>query len=783
MANEGLKHELRGEVAKLLLNDFAVDSKNRYFVFIGRNTAWSNETSPPIESDTDSSMFEAHRQMLAMKMVQPNDVYLLLPRIDWESGVKYDQYTASTDMFTVRKDFYVLTDENNLYKCVSNNGGVASVTKPTGTSQSIFTTNIDRYQWKFMCKLTEDSIRFLTEEYIPVAVAKIPDINETFPQFQTQEYALNGAIESYSITGTNTATFPRCIGTFSITPVDAAKQIDGTPIENANVNKKGSEYIQLNRSMVNTTREVLSNGFFNGYSIYINAGRGREIGQICRVINYHGESQTAQVYPPLEYDLYSLEFSGGEVFPASQYTILPSLIVNGDGTGAVARCVMSGGKSISEIRPVKRGQNYTVCDVTVATNPSTGTKPTISGKIQPKGGHGSDVTKELGAFDMFVVVDMFGNENSDITLLNDYRQFGLIKNPLLNDGTNRIAGTEVDAVQYLRVRKPYFVTDSFRFVSSPTFVDGNFIVGSDSKAVAKVVSWKPIPGESYGELLINPLSGRFIEQSFDGEYLRLVFKDQTGGQFTVGGTVYQYSDAGFENAASGEIISWSPDAEPLPELIVRVDSGTFSKDRILYHDYSPASITTYPPSKIQAVEPKGGELIRQFSSAGDYAFLTYNVLDGASEQEIGRVLNTSDIPVNEVQSITYRQTNKLIISSPDNTNLSQNLFDVDKYFYQYDPVSGVTNSGIIVSWTALGGTTGEMHLNDIRGTINVRSNGIGGLFSYEDGIDPSLEGIYVASHEKPETIIGSGDMLYIQNVRPIERNREQLEEFKIRIGF
>jgi hypothetical protein len=76
-----------------------------------------------------------------------------------------------------------------------------------------------------------------------------------------------------------------------------------------------------------------------------------------------------------------------------------------------------------------------------------------------------------------------------------------------------------------------------------------------------------------------------------------------------------------------------------------------------------------------------------------------------------------------------------------------------------------------------------MHLNDIRGTINVRSNGIGGLFSYEDGIDPSLEGIYVASHEKPETIIGSGDMLYIQNVRAIERNREQLEEFKIRIGF
>jgi hypothetical protein len=31
--------------------------------------------------------------------------------------------------------------------------------------------------------------------------------------------------------------------------------------------------------------------------------------------------------------------------------------------------------------------------------------------------------------------------------------------------------------------------------------------------------------------------------------------------------------------------------------------------------------------------------------------------------------------------------------------------------------------------------------------------------------------------------IGSGDLLYIENVRPIVRNYEQAEEFKIVIGF
>jgi len=783
MANEGLKHELRGEVVKLLLNDFAVDSKNRYFVFIGRNTAWTNETSPPIEADTDASMFEAHRQMLALKMVQPNDVYLLLPRINWETETVYDAYEPTTDMFTVPKDFYVLTDENNVYKCISNNGGVGSVTKPTGTSQSIFTTNIDRYEWKFIYKLTEDSIRFLTEEYIPVAVAKIPDINETFPQFQTQEYAINGAVEGYKIIGTNTAVFPRCIGTFNITSVDNAKKIDGTLLDSSEVNKRGSQYIQLSAEMLKITREAKNNGFFNGYSIYIAAGRGREVGQIFRVINYHGESQTAEVYPPLQYDLYPQDYSQGSPLNPSRYEIVPTLVVNGDGSGAVARCEVGAGKTIRAVKTVNRGKGYTVCDVSVITAQSSGVKPTITGKIQPKGGHGSDATKELGAFDLFVAVDMFGNENSDITLLNDYRQFGLLKNPILNNDSGKIAGTEIDSVQYIHVRKPYFVNDSYRFISSPTFIDGNFIIGSDSKAVAKIVSWKPIPGESYGELLINPLSGRFIEQSFEGEFLRIALKDISGGDFRVGSTVYQASDAGFSNTAVGEIISWSPDANPLPELIIRVDSGTFSTNRILYHDFTSTSTTSYPPSKIQAIEPKGGELIRQFSTTNEFSFLDYSVLNGASDQEIGRVLNTVNIPVNEVQSVTYRMTNKLIINSPDSTPLTSNMFEVDKYIYQYDASSGITTSAIVVSWYTGGGTTGEMHVNDVRGPLSTRLQGIGGLFTYEDGISSVFDGIYVAENEVPETVVGSGDMLYIQNVRPIERNREQLEEFKIRIGF
>jgi hypothetical protein len=66
-------------------------------------------------------------------------------------------------------DFYVMTDDYHVYKCLFNNNGVgASTTKPTGTSTTVFTT-ADGYVWKYMYTVsTSDALKFLTNEYIPV---------------------------------------------------------------------------------------------------------------------------------------------------------------------------------------------------------------------------------------------------------------------------------------------------------------------------------------------------------------------------------------------------------------------------------------------------------------------------------------------------------------------------------------------------------------------------------------------------------------------------------------
>lgn len=84
----------------------------------------------------------------------------------WQHIHTVQSASGATDL--VNANFYVLTDIFNVYKCIDNNGGVASTTKPTGTSTGTFTT-ADGYIWKFMYNIPAAlRNKFLTTAYMPV---------------------------------------------------------------------------------------------------------------------------------------------------------------------------------------------------------------------------------------------------------------------------------------------------------------------------------------------------------------------------------------------------------------------------------------------------------------------------------------------------------------------------------------------------------------------------------------------------------------------------------------
>ena len=146
--------------------EYVVDTNNLY-LFIGRPQGWDNEPTAPTPVNVPYQDTLYWTDTVALKRIVPNDFKQVVLRKNWSAGVVYSQYdNASSTLYG--SNFYVLTQDNNVYKCISNNFGAASSVKPTGTSASVITTS-DGYQWKYLYSLSDtDLLKFLTGDFMPV---------------------------------------------------------------------------------------------------------------------------------------------------------------------------------------------------------------------------------------------------------------------------------------------------------------------------------------------------------------------------------------------------------------------------------------------------------------------------------------------------------------------------------------------------------------------------------------------------------------------------------------
>lgn len=155
--------------AEQFIEAFSEASTSNLYLFIGRPESWSNELSPPTPTDSVSSEYDSWEDMIALKKISASDVKYVVPRVDWTTGTVYTAYDhTSTTLFD--SSFYVLTDDYNVYKCLFNNSGAASTTKPTGTSTNTLVTTADGYIWKYLYTISAgDALKFLTSDFMPVA--------------------------------------------------------------------------------------------------------------------------------------------------------------------------------------------------------------------------------------------------------------------------------------------------------------------------------------------------------------------------------------------------------------------------------------------------------------------------------------------------------------------------------------------------------------------------------------------------------------------------------------
>lgn len=231
--------QIRVNNAGNFLADVGTDST---YLYIGRSQQWpSSDTAIATPVDTVADKNNVHQNMIALKKVAQSDVSHCITRYNWLSGTTYIAYDDQLSSLG-SSQYYVITDELNIYKCLQAGAG-ASVVKPTGqTVNAANAVESDGYVWKFMYTLSgTQATKFLTNSFIPVNILPTDDGSL---QFDVQTGAQNGSIHRVLITagGSGYTSTPTVTITGNGSSATAAATVVGGVVTAISMSNIGSGY-------------------------------------------------------------------------------------------------------------------------------------------------------------------------------------------------------------------------------------------------------------------------------------------------------------------------------------------------------------------------------------------------------------------------------------------------------------------------------------------------------------------------------------------------------------
>jgi hypothetical protein len=231
------------------------DTKRNYYVFAARSYPWDNELSPP-DANNSTAQYEQtiYNDLLFGKRIASSDVSAMIPKYQWTYNTSYYAYNQN-DPTLFDNNFYVINDNLEVYKCLSNSTGNSTVQPILSSASGTFKT-ADGYIWKYMYTIDSTTSKFISTNYIPVATNTSVQLNAT-----------PGSIDIIELTNGGS-------GYLAYENGFITKLVD-------------SQTIQLPTSSSST------DNFYTNSSIYLKSGFGA--GQVREITSYNGVTKRLTV--------------------------------------------------------------------------------------------------------------------------------------------------------------------------------------------------------------------------------------------------------------------------------------------------------------------------------------------------------------------------------------------------------------------------------------------------------------------------------------------------------
>lgn len=489
--------------AKNFMEDVRAELSNVY-IGVGKSTAWQDETpvttdysdaTPTKPADTIDHINQARANMIGMKLLDDSDVSHVAPRYDWEAGKVFVPWDSrNPDIY--EEQFYCLTADFKVYKCIdapTNGAGVSDV--PVSTSASVFGT-ADGYRWKYMYTIiAADSEKFLTRSYMPVKTL------------------------TTSTTGQVAATISSGATTFTLddeNPDILVGQIITAVANNATAPNIAANTIVTAISGKTITASASITALYDGNTVTFgnflstNPLRAQQLSQL----NSAAASEVGGIERIVITD-------GGTSFGANLELIAAKIKIVGDGTnGAITSATEDGQASIqvtngtiTRIIPTTSGQDYSLAEIVLRTDlaPTGATGLKAYPVIAPAGGHGVDPVVELGGFYIGLNTQISGIDDIDIANNQDFRQISIVKNPTVAGVIETTAVAKARGSSRGTLRGTKFLTVNSNSTTGLNEIINLLTSGADVfiESQNENSTSKKIPG-AYVVNAVNDSSGKFI---------------------------------------------------------------------------------------------------------------------------------------------------------------------------------------------------------------------------------------------------------------------------------